>query len=76
VHPSDDGYCDQYETSVVALMEVPAQGGPYGIVKCRHCPMLTEGCTSTRMVEKPNVEEAPSNLDIGRYILTPAIFDA
>ena len=28
------------------------------------------------MVEKPNVEEAPSNIAIlGRYIITPAIFD-
>ena len=29
------------------------------------------------LVEKPSVEEAPSNLGIlGRYVLTPAIFDA
>ena len=28
------------------------------------------------MVEKPNVEDAPSNIAIlGRYIITPAIFD-
>ena len=28
------------------------------------------------MVEKPNIEDAPSNIAIlGRYIITPAIFD-
>ena len=29
----------------------------------------------TDMIEKPSLEEAPSNLGIGRYILTSDIFD-
>jgi UTP--glucose-1-phosphate uridylyltransferase len=70
---------DQYETSVVALMEVPAQEtARYGIVKCRPLPDADGRLYEVLdMVEKPKVEEAPSNLAIiGRYILTPAIFDA
>jgi UTP--glucose-1-phosphate uridylyltransferase len=70
---------DRYETSVVALMEVPAkETSRYGIVKCRPVP---EGdgrlYEVLDMVEKPKVEEAPSSLAIiGRYILTPAVFEA
>ena len=70
---------DRYQTSVVALMEVPAEEtSRYGIIKGRPLPdgngKLFEVID---MVEKPRVEEAPSNLAIiGRYILTPAVFDA
>jgi UTP--glucose-1-phosphate uridylyltransferase len=69
---------DRYQTSVVALMEVPAQEtSRYGIINGKQ---LTEGdgrlFEVVDMVEKPKVEEAPSNLAIiGRYILTPAIFE-
>jgi UTP--glucose-1-phosphate uridylyltransferase len=70
---------DQYETSVVALMEVPVEEtGRYGIIQGRPLP---EGdgrlFEVLDMVEKPSREEAPSNLAIiGRYILTPSIFEA
>ncbi len=70
---------ERHRTSVVALMEVPAEEtGRYGIIKGRQLPdedgRLFEVLD---MVEKPKVEEAPSNLAIiGRYILTPEIFNA
>jgi UTP--glucose-1-phosphate uridylyltransferase len=69
---------DHYGTSVVALMEVPTQEtSRYGIINGKQLP---EGdgrlFEVVDMVEKPKVEEAPSNLAIiGRYILTPAIFE-
>ena len=70
---------ERYGTSVVALMEVPVKETcRYGIIKGRQLPE-GEGrlFEISDMVEKPKVEEAPSNLAIiGRYILTPEIFDA
>jgi UTP--glucose-1-phosphate uridylyltransferase len=61
---------------VVALMEVPhEQIGLYG------CAAVEPGDESgvvriTGLVEKPRPEEAPSNLAIiGRYVLSPEIFD-
>jgi UTP--glucose-1-phosphate uridylyltransferase len=61
--------------SVVALMEVPReQVSMYGCA-------AVEGADGdvvriTDLVEKPPVEEAPSNLAIiGRYVLSPGIFD-
>jgi UTP--glucose-1-phosphate uridylyltransferase len=68
---------DQYQTSIVAVMEVPEdETSRYGIVKVK--PLL-EGSGRLfevlDMVEKPPQKEAPSNLAIiGRYILTPEIF--
>lgn len=70
---------DKYETSVVALMEVPEEEtSRYGIIKGRPVPdgdgRLFEVID---MVEKPAHNEAPSNMAIiGRYILTPQIFQA
>jgi UTP--glucose-1-phosphate uridylyltransferase len=70
---------DKYQTSVVALMEVSREEtSRYGIVKAQ--PIL-EGdgrlFEVLDMVEKPPMEQAPSNLAIiGRYILTPDIFKA
>ena len=70
---------DQYQTSIVALMEVPPEEtGRYGIIKAKPLP---EGdgrlFEVLDMVEKPPQGEAPSNLAIiGRYILTPHIFEA
>jgi UTP--glucose-1-phosphate uridylyltransferase len=70
---------DKYETSVVALMEVPEEEtSRYGIVKGRP---LAEGdgrlFEVLDLIEKPSQKEAPSNMAIiGRYILTPRIFQA
>ena len=62
--------------SVVALMEVPReQVSMYG------CAAVEGDATGdvvriTDLVEKPPVEEAPSNLAIiGRYVLSPGIFE-
>ncbi|MBE9592256.1 MAG: UTP--glucose-1-phosphate uridylyltransferase, partial [Proteobacteria bacterium] len=64
------------KTSIIAVEEVPEEKiSSYGIIKGKEVEgdfYLVED-----LVEKPSPEEAPSNLGIlGRYILTPAIFDA
>jgi UTP--glucose-1-phosphate uridylyltransferase len=66
---------EEFHCSIVAVQEVPmADIEQYGVVA--GAPER-EGLTRvTAMVEKPPREEAPSNLAvIGRYILTPDIFD-
>jgi UTP--glucose-1-phosphate uridylyltransferase len=70
---------DQYQTSIVALMEVPKEEtSRYGIVKAQALPEEDGRLFEVLdMVEKPPMEEAPSNLAIiGRYILTPSVFKA
>lgn len=65
----------QFRCSIVAIMEVPEdQVHKYGVIS-GEC--MKEGLFRVdNMVEKPSAEEAPSNLAIiGRYILTPDIFD-
>ena len=65
----------QHECSIVAIEEVPpAQTRSYGIVAGTEIDDRV--IRVTEMVEKPAPEDAPSNLAIiGRYILTPDIFD-
>lgn len=66
---------DRYHYSVLALQEVPEdQIHLYGVIQGES---LGEGIYKVqRMVEKPRKEDAPSNLAIiGRYILTPRIFE-
>ena len=65
----------QFRCSIVAVQEVPMdQVHKYGVVAGQS---LKDGLYRVdNMVEKPKAEEAPSNLAIiGRYILTPDIFD-
>jgi UTP--glucose-1-phosphate uridylyltransferase len=70
---------DVYEkegASVIAVEEIrPEQAPSYGVIQfSRH-----EGRVFPidDLIEKPSPETAPSNLGIlGRYVLTPAIFDA
>ena len=65
---------DRYGASVVAVEEVPLQAvGAYGVVDSEQ---VEERLHRVRgRVEKPEPEEAPSNLAIvGRYILIPEIF--
>ncbi len=61
--------------SVVALQRVePAEVSRYGIID----PLHEEGrlVEIRDLVEKPSMEDAPSDLAVlGRYILTPKIFD-
>ena len=64
---------------VIAVERVPEdQVSSYGIVAVEPAPELGRGVFRIRdLVEKPPRDEAPSNLAIiGRYILTPDIFDA
>ncbi len=65
----------QFRCSIVAVMEVPKEDvDKYGVIVGSE---LNNGIFRVEsMVEKPAVDEAPSNLAvIGRYILTPDIFD-
>ena len=67
----------QHQCSVVAIEEVPVnQTHKYGVI----AGDLVENSNNTYqvsdMVEKPKEKDAPSNMAIiGRYILTPDIFD-
>ncbi|MEH6627042.1 MAG: UTP--glucose-1-phosphate uridylyltransferase GalU [Motiliproteus sp.] len=64
----------QYQCSIVAIEEVPAdQVSKYGVIDGEE---IEDGVYRIHhMVEKPDAAEAPSNLAIiGRYILTPDIF--
>ncbi len=70
----------QTHGSVVAVMEVPPEETQrYGMIAAeRSEDPLDHGRLHrvTRLVEKPAPEDAPSNLAIiGRYVLTPKIFD-
>jgi len=69
---------EKYRVSVVALMEVPEdETGRYGVIKGMPLPGGDGSLFEVDdMVEKPAKGTAPSNLAIiGRYILTPGIFD-
>jgi len=66
---------NQFRCSIVAIQEVdPQETNKYGVIAG---DMIREDIYRvTSMVEKPKPEDAPSNLAIiGRYILTPDIFD-
>jgi UTP--glucose-1-phosphate uridylyltransferase len=70
----------QTHSSVVAVMEVPREEtSRYGVIGAEATDdPLDHGRLHrvTRLVEKPNPADAPSNLAIiGRYVLTPKIFD-
>lgn len=65
----------QFRCSIVAIQEVPEdQISKFGVISG---DQLKDGLYQINdMVEKPAPEDAPSNLAIiGRYILTPDIFD-
>lgn len=65
----------QFRCSIVAIEEVPMENiSSYGVIDGE---MINENIFRVKnMVEKPSQDKAPSNLAvIGRYILTPDIFD-
>jgi len=66
---------DRLRASTVAVIEVPKEEtSKYGILDADN--PAEETFRIRGMVEKPAADEAPSNLAvIGRYILTPRIFD-
>jgi len=82
VNPDGDGVLKQmvklyekYKCSIVAIMEVPKdQVSSYGVISGKE---IEKGIYMIdNMVEKPDADKAPSNLAIiGRYILTPDIFE-
>ena len=69
--------CDESGRSVVAVMEFgPEELDKYGVIAAEPDPDRPDVYRVTDMVEKPGRSHAPSNLCvIGRYVLTPDIFD-
>jgi len=67
---------EQYQASVIAVERVSSQDTvKYGIIE----PKKISGhiCQVLGLIEKPEPAQAPSNLGVvGRYILTPEVFDA
>jgi UTP--glucose-1-phosphate uridylyltransferase len=68
---------EKYQCSVVAIEEVPMdETQKYGVIAGKLVDGRDDTYRITDMVEKPDPKDAPSNLAIiGRYILTPDIFD-
>ncbi|SOB91447.1 UTP--glucose-1-phosphate uridylyltransferase [Ureibacillus xyleni] len=72
---------DTYEeqrTSVIGVQPVPMEiVHQYGVIDPKSTIIEGQPIEVKRFVEKPSAHEAPSNLSImGRYILTPTIFNA
>lgn len=67
---------ERYHASVVGVQEVLTEDvSKYGIVKPKGAQIETGLLHVEDFVEKPSIEEAPSNYAImGRYILRPEIF--
>ncbi|MBU3108858.1 UTP--glucose-1-phosphate uridylyltransferase GalU [Clostridium gasigenes] len=65
----------EYKTSILGVQTVPATDvNKYGIVDGIHIEDRVYKVKD--LVEKPSLEDAPSNVAIlGRYIITPQIFD-
>ena len=66
---------NKYQTSILGVQEVDLQDvSKYGVVEGKQ---VAEGVYKVDgLVEKPSVEEAPSNVAIlGRYIINPGIFE-
>ena len=66
---------NEYKTSILGVQEVATEDvSKYGIVEGKHIEGRVYKVQG--LVEKPSVEEAPSNVAIlGRYIINPAIFE-
>ena len=67
---------DQYRSSIIAVQQIPREEtSSYGIID--PMPIQDSVYQILDLIEKPSPEVAPSDLAIiGRYILTPEIFDA
>lgn len=65
----------EHDASVLGVQEIaPHDTDKYGVVGTR--PLTARVGTVQAIVEKPTASEAPSNLGVvGRYILTPDIFE-
>jgi UTP--glucose-1-phosphate uridylyltransferase len=70
------GVYKRYPSTILAIQKVPrSQTQHYGIIDAKK---IEDGVYLVKdLVEKPSPDKAPSNLAIiGRYILTPGIFNA
>ena len=68
---------EKYQCSIVAIEEIPKEEThKYGVIAGHLVDNADDTYRVTDMVEKPSPEEAPSSMAIiGRYILTPDIFE-
>jgi UTP--glucose-1-phosphate uridylyltransferase len=68
-------YYDHYNTSIIGVQPVnPNEVSSYGIIDAQI--VHDKFYNITALVEKPKPQDAPTNLAmVGRYILTPAIFE-
>jgi len=68
---------EKYQCSVVAIEEVPMEEtNKYGVIAGKLVDGTQDTYRVTDMIEKPDPKDAPTNMAIiGRYILTPDIFD-
>ena len=68
---------NKFQCSIIAIKEVPwSDTNKYGIITGELIAESDNVYQVINMIEKPKINDAPSNLAIiGRYILTPDIFD-
>lgn len=68
---------ERYNSSVIGVQEVPEQDvSKYGVISINQSGIEDGVYHINDLVEKPKIEEAPSNFAImGRYVLRPEIFD-
>jgi UTP--glucose-1-phosphate uridylyltransferase len=68
---------NKHQCSIIAIDEIPInQANKYGIISGTLIENSTNLYRVTDMVEKPEIKDSPSNMAIiGRYILTPDIFN-
>ena len=67
----------KYQCSIIAIEEIPMdQTNKYGVIAGNLVDETDDTYRVTDMIEKPEPKDAPTNMAIiGRYILTPDIFD-
>ena len=68
---------NKYQCSIIAIEDIPLdQTHKYGVIKGDLIDKTSNIYRVSDMIEKPESKDAPSTLGIiGRYILTPDIFD-
>jgi UTP--glucose-1-phosphate uridylyltransferase len=68
---------NKYQCSIIAIEEIPMdQTNKYGVIAGNLVDETGDTYRVTDMIEKPESKDAPTNMAIiGRYILTPDIFD-
>ena len=68
---------NKYQCSIIAIEEIPMdQTNKYGVIAGNLVDETDDTYRVTDMIEKPEPKDAPTNMAIiGRYILTPDIFN-